>query len=89
MLCTLLVVAAAATPLDDYVSKPEPVYAFFDTGATVKPTLSTSTAHILNVTSLKWLDESRASGPNGAIWTQCVLNAPSSPNHVPDSLTIC
>ena len=46
-----LAAVTAATPLDDYVSKPEAVYNYVDTGQTFKTALG-STAHVLNVTSL-------------------------------------
>lgn len=62
---------ALSTPLDDYVSKPDPNYGWKDTGARVK-LLFGGTAHILNVTSQQWLDESKAVGPNGALWTHQV-----------------
>lgn len=54
--------------LDEYVSKPDPNFKWRDTGGRVKM-LSGATAHILNVTSQQWLDDSRAVGPNGAIWS--------------------
>jgi len=68
----LLVQAAYATPLDDYVSKPEPDFAWRDTGDTVWPLLFGGKAYILNVTSLRWMDESRAYSPNGALWSHQV-----------------
>ena len=49
----------AANPFDDYLERPEPAYAWHDTGARVTPKLSDATAHILNVTSLAWLDENK------------------------------
>lgn len=71
----LLLLAApglAAGPLDEYVSKPEPVYSWRDTGHRVTGLLFGGTATILNVTSLTWLDTSKAIGPNGALWTHQV-----------------
>lgn len=76
------VAAAAATPLDDYVSKPEPVFGWVDTGLRVTGMLSGGTAHILNVTSLQWMDETRAVGPQGAVWSHMVAMI------VPDDLRI-
>ena len=79
--CSLLGLLAGTVlggPLDDYVSKVEPKYGWRDTGARVTPFLSDTTAHILNVTSLEWLDVSRAIGPNGALWTHQVRRAPHS-----------
>lgn len=68
----LLFVLSAATPLDDYVSKPDPNYRWFDTNATIK-TLLGGTGYVLNVTSQQWLDTSRATSPNGAIWSHQVV----------------
>lgn len=61
-------------PLDDYVNRPEKVFNWQDTGVTVKPLdgLLGATAYILNVTSLEWLDTTKVSGPNGAIWSHQV-----------------
>eukprot|EP01062_Namystynia_karyoxenos_P007973 TRINITY_DN1280_c0_g1_i1.p1 TRINITY_DN1280_c0_g1~~TRINITY_DN1280_c0_g1_i1.p1 ORF type:complete len:532 (+),score=208.14 TRINITY_DN1280_c0_g1_i1:67-1596(+) len=68
----LAATAALGTPLDDYVNKADDNYKWTDTKQTVKM-LSGATGHLLNVTSQKWLDESRAVGPNGALWTHQVL----------------
>lgn len=62
---------APLNALDKYVSTPDPNFHWFDTGARVKPTLSSATAHILNVTSQQWLTEAQAIGPNGALWSKC------------------
>jgi len=59
------------TALDDYVSRPDPHYQWRDTGSRVN--MIHGTGHVLNVTSQKWLDESRAVGPTGAVWTHQVL----------------
>ena len=42
LLCTA--VLASATPLDDYVSKPDPAYKWVDTGQTIVPNASQTTA---------------------------------------------
>ena len=55
-------------PFDEYINKDDPHYKWFETGVTFKTTFG-GTAHMLNVTSQKWLDESRAYGPDGALWT--------------------
>ena len=60
VLCCAFLSAGTATPLDDYVSKPEPDFAWRDTGKTVWPLAFGGRAHLLNVTSLAWLDESKA-----------------------------
>lgn len=62
----------SATPLDDYVNAPDANYGWFNTKQTIK-TISGATAYVLNVTSQKWLDTSRAAGPDGDIWTHQVI----------------
>lgn len=64
--------AALAMPIDDYVSKDDGYFSWFDTNQTVKM-LSGATGYMLNVTSQKWMNESVATGPNGAIWTHQAL----------------
>ena len=69
----LTVVLTAALPIDDYVSKADPHYGWYDTGVKVTGMLFGGTAHILNVTSQQWLDPSRAVGPHGhSIWSHQV-----------------
>jgi PhoPQ-activated pathogenicity-related protein len=64
--------ADADRPLDVYMNKVEPKYSWFDTGHKVDCLLG-GTAHFLNVTSLEWLDTTRAIGPNGDnVWTHQV-----------------
>jgi hypothetical protein len=57
-----------ANVLDDYVAKEEDVYNWYQEANGTFNTYFGNTAHILNVTSLTWLDESKARGPRGAIW---------------------
>lgn len=64
--------AALATPLDDYVATKDPKFAWFDTNTTVSFDLFRAKAHILNVTSQEWLSTDKAIGPNGAVWTHQV-----------------
>ena len=54
-----MVSVVMSTDLDDYVSKDEEVFAWFDKheGFT---TAWGGQAHVLNVTSQTWMDESRA-----------------------------
>merc|ERR1711871_758469 len=68
----LFVGIARCTPLDDYVSKEDPHYSYFDTNETVKGMPFGGVAYMLNVTSQKWLDTSKAAGPCGALWTHQV-----------------
>ena len=63
--------------LNDYINTPEPDFGWFDTGRSWKTKMG-GTAYMLNVTSLKWLDESvytieGGKGPGGTIWTHEVL----------------
>ena len=78
----LAVFVVTATPLDDYINKPEPDFAWRDTGKVVWPLAFGGKAHMLNVTSLRWLDESRAATPNGAVWSHQVAVV------VPKKLTV-
>jgi PhoPQ-activated pathogenicity-related protein len=73
---------SSLTPLDDYIRKPEPKYSWHDTGVVVDKMLFGSTAYMLNVTSLEWLDTARAIGPNGATWSHQVMVV------VPKKLTV-
>ena len=82
LLGVLTTITTALTPLDVYVQKSEPKYSWYDTGVVVDKMLFGSTAHMLNVTSLEWLDTARAVGPNGAIWSHQVMVV------IPKKLTI-
>ena len=69
-------------PIDDYVSAEEKVYGWkYLKEATFKTPTWGSTIHVLNVTSLEWLDVTKAKGENGAIWSHMVYVA------VPSKLT--
>ena len=57
-------------PIDDYVSAPEPDYAWVKYGEGRTPL--GGQAHYLNVTSLRWLDTSKAYGPSGDLWSHRV-----------------
>ena len=69
-----LAAAASATPLDDYVSKPDEHYGWFDTNDTITGMAFGGTGYVLNVTSQKWLDETQAyiRGRN-SVWTHQVV----------------
>ena len=60
-----------ADVISDYVSEPDENYEWHK----VKQfrTLWGSTAHVLNVTSQKWMDESRGYGLRGALWDHEVI----------------
>ena len=73
ILSVALLLGVSATPeFDAYIEKKEAVFSWVDTQQRVQPELSTATAHVLNVTSLEWLDVSRAYGPTGSVWTHQV-----------------
>lgn len=82
LLFLLIPTCLSLTPLDTYIRKPEPVFKWRDTGFVIDKMLFGSTAHMLNVTSLEWLDTSKAIGPNGAVWTHQVMVV------IPKKLTI-
>jgi PhoPQ-activated pathogenicity-related protein len=82
-LCVLAHVSVnALNPLDEYIRKPESKFAWHDTGVVIDKMLFGSTATMLNVTSLEWLDTTKAIGPNGALWTHQVMVV------IPKKLTI-
>ena len=51
---------------------PEPDYAWSDTGVNFKTLLSGS-AHVLNVTSLRWLNETIYEAEGGPVWSHQVV----------------
>jgi len=73
---SVLIGCVVATPLDDYVNKPDSHYAFADTGLRVD-TIG-ATGYVLNMTSQKWLDESI---------TTCSIWYHTLTVFVPDNLT--
>ena len=63
------------TALNDYIELDEPDYNWYDTGDSF-PTLLGGQAYRLNVTSLKWLNDSiyEVEGvENGSVWTHQVV----------------
>ena len=62
------------TPLDEYVNKVEKAYKW-EKQETFHSPIFGSMIHVLNVTSLEWLDTTRAAGVNGALWTHLVYVA--------------
>jgi hypothetical protein len=68
----MMAIVSAGVPLDDYVNRPEESYKWevlYD--ATFKSKLG-NTVYVLNVTSLDWLDLSKASGMAGTTWSHLV-----------------
>jgi hypothetical protein len=67
-----MAMASASVPLDDYVNKDEPVYKWeYLKDKTFESKLG-NTVFVLNVTSLEWLDQSRAIGYQGNTWSHLV-----------------
>ena len=62
---------ASGLHIDDYLDKPEPVYNWTKYAEGKSP--NGGTVHYLNVTSLRWLDTSKAYGPQGDIWSHRVM----------------
>ena len=80
-LCLLLAVAGAmlanATPLDDYINKADENYKWVDTGLQFD-TFFGGKAHVLNVTSQRWMDKTRGYVLSGkhettTLWTHQVV----------------
>ena len=68
-----LIILGRADVLSEYVEGPEESFSWFEEEDLKFKTTRGNTAHVLNVTSLKWMDESRAYGPRGAIWDHTVI----------------
>jgi PhoPQ-activated pathogenicity-related protein len=68
-----IIFAVSADVISDYVSEPDENYNWVYEKDKTFRTLWGSTAHVLNVTSQKWMDESRGYGPRGAIWDHYVI----------------
>lgn len=86
LLCLVLIalvvqLASAVKPIDVYLNKVEPVYKWEKLHNETYKTVFGSTVYVLNVTSLEWLDVSKAAGANGALWTHLVYVV------VPEKLT--
>jgi len=79
LLCAIIGVVVSdntTRPIDEYVSAPEKVYKWEHLkNATFRTPIWGSTVHVLNVTSLEWLDVTKAKGENGAIWSHMVYVA--------------
>ena len=60
-------------PLDEYISFDDGHFKWHEDKDLKFTTALGGTAHVLNVTSQKWLDESYAKGPTGAVWTHQVI----------------
>ena len=56
---TAVLACTIATPLDDFLAREEPAYNWTDTGARIKTAFG-NTGYVLNVTSLQWLDTTKA-----------------------------
>lgn len=71
-LVSICIATVSAIPIDDYVNRVEPVYKWEHLKNATFTSALGNTVHVLNVTSLEWLDVSRARGVNGALWTHLV-----------------
>lgn len=72
VMAIMLAMTQAVVPLDEYVSAPEEVYKWEKLeNATFKSALG-NTVYVINVTSLDWLDVSKAQGRAGSIWSHLV-----------------
>lgn len=69
----ILISVIKADVLSDYIAKPDEHYDWFEYSNLTFTTNWGNTARVLNVTTLKWMDESRAAGPRGAIWDHEVI----------------
>ena len=65
--------AAITDALDEYVSKEDPHYNWRFLEDHTVHTIFGGKAYALNVTSQKWLNETYAYGPTGALWTHQVI----------------
>lgn len=72
IICCILS-AISADVISDYVNQPEEVYNWVYEKDQTFRTYWDSTAHVLNVTSLTWMDETRGKCPGGAVWTHQVV----------------
>ena len=69
--------------LDSFMEKEEDVYNWFEIENSTMKSVSGGTFHFLNVTSQRWLDVTKAYGPNGDdIWSHHVaVNIPKNLKH--------
>ena len=73
ILCFTCALGIKSNVLDDYLSKPEAVFKWHEVPELSFQTLSGNTAHILNVTSLEYLDISKVFSPKGSVWDHEVM----------------
>ena len=71
--CLSQVACIKSSALDDYLSKPEPVFEWEHIPELSFKTLNGNQAHVLNVTSLEYLDQSKVYGPKGSKWDHEVI----------------
>ena len=72
-LLTLLSIVAANEWFDNYVSTPDDVFDWYEVPDSRFTTPMGGQAYLVNVTSIRWLDTSKASGPNGDIWSHIAV----------------
>jgi PhoPQ-activated pathogenicity-related protein len=72
-------IVSAIKPLDEYVSKEEPDYGWYFIEDYTFKSLWGGTGYVLNVTSQRWIDESKVKSPTGSLWThQVIINVPKN-----------
>lgn len=72
---------------DSYMEKEEEVYDWYWRETESIKSVNGGTIHFLNVTSLRWMDTSKAYGPNGDIWSHIVaVNIPKNLKHTKISM---
>ena len=72
---------------DSYMEKEEPLYNWYEYEGTSIKSFHGGQIHFLNVTSQQWLDESKAVGPQGSVWSHIVaVNIPKNLKHTNISL---
>ena len=73
LICVSFTLGIESTVLDDYLAEPEAVFKWNEVPELSFQTLSGNTAHILNVTSLEYLDTSKVYSPKGSVWDHEVI----------------
>lgn len=69
--CVIAGALVSATPLDDYVNKPDPNFKFIDTG--VRRSGNGWTGYVYNLTSQMWLSEANVSRPLWWHWLIIII----------------
>ena len=73
IICVTCTLGIESTVMDDYLAEPEAVFSWQEVPELSFQTLAGNTAHILNVTSLEYLDTSKVYSPKGSVWDHEVM----------------